>query len=202
MSHILDDSTLIKRALSGDQKAYETLVLRYQEMVARVVHKITRRPEWVEDLAQEIFLKAFQNLPRFQGRAGFLTWLYRIAVNTSLEALRREKATGRLYERVAQESGSFPDTLIVHDRETGERMVLDRELQLEVRNALSRLNPEMRAVLTLRYLEELSTPEIAEVMDIPEGTVRSRLYYARLELARVLGVPVIATAPARSQKRE
>lgn len=184
MNRFKEDNLLIEQALRGEERAYEDLVRRHQTTVARVIARITRRPEWVDDLAQEVFLKAFKNLSRFRGKSGFLTWLYRIAVNESLEALRRDKTIRRRESEASIES--LPDNLLVQDRESGERMVLDRELQVEVQQALSRLAPEMRAVLTLRYLEELSTTEVAAVLDLPEGTVRSRLYYARLTLAELL----------------
>ena len=197
---ITEDSVLIREALSGDEDAYAELVRRYQDSVARLALKITRRPDWVEDLCQEVFISAFKNLSRFKKRASFTTWLYRIAVNKSLEAVRGEGARARLIKRAARES--LPDSLIVQDRMSGERLVLDRELQARVHDALGKLAPEMRAILTLRYLEELSTPEIARVLEIPEGTVRSRLHYSRIEMAKIMA-PFMGTAvPARSKERE
>jgi RNA polymerase sigma-70 factor, ECF subfamily len=183
MKHSFEDAVLIKSALAGEEDGYTGLVERHQATVARVVTRITRRPEWAADLTQEIFLKAFRNLGRFQRQSEFRTWLYRIAVNESLEALRREKAERRYIE---PGDWSGPDSLIIPDPDSGERLVLDRELQAEVRQALDRLGPDQRALLTLRYLEELSTPEIARVLDLPEGTVRSRLFYARRDLAALL----------------
>ena len=131
-----------------------------------------------------------------------MTWLYRIAVNKSLEAIRKEDARKRMHERAAREPEFLPDSLIVQNQKNGERMVLDRELQMEVHQGLDRLAPEMRAILTLRYLEELSTPEIARVLEIPEGTVRSRLHYSRLEMAKFLTPFMESMRPARSKERE
>jgi RNA polymerase sigma-70 factor (ECF subfamily) len=202
MEKIPEDSVLIERALSGDEEALSSLVRRYQNVVARLIQRITHRPEWVEDLTQQVFLSAFQNLPRFRRRAGFMTWLYRIAVNASLEALRKEDARKRLFERVSQEQEFLPDSMIIQDQNTGERMVLDREIQIAIREALDKLPAEARAVLTLRYLEEFSTPEISEILKVPAGTVRSRLYYARLELARIMEPFVDSAIPARSKERE
>ncbi len=202
MEKIPDDSVLIEKALCGDEDALSSLVRRYQNVVARLIERITHRPEWVEDLTQQVFLSAFQNLPGFQRRSGFMTWVYRIAVNASLEALRKEDARRRLFERVEHEREFLPDSLIIQDQNSGERMVLDREIQMEVREALERLPGEARAVLTLRYLEEFSTPEISEILKIPEGTVRSRLYYARLELARIMEPFVDSAIPARYKERE
>ncbi len=181
-----DDSVLIEEALAGSEEAFAHLVVRYQSMVARLIERITRRPEWVEDLTQQVYISAFQGLSRFRRKAGFMTWLYRIAVNAGLEALRKEDARKRLFERVERERASLPDSLIIKDRVCGEQIVLDRELQVRVREALERLGAEARTILSLRYLEEFSTPEIAKILDVPEGTVRSRLYYARLELAGLM----------------
>jgi len=200
MTRNLEDQILIERALAGDQQAYEGLVFKHQKLAARVALRITRRRELVEDVVQEVFIKAFENLGRFRRRSGFVTWLYRIAVNESLSALRREKTRMKLFEKGEPDLANLPDSLLCYDRESGERMVLDREAQAAVREALDRLAPEMRAVLTLRYEEELSTPEIAEVLDVPEGTVRSRLYYARLELAELLAPYMEAKTAVKEQK--
>lgn len=196
------DTVLIEQALSGSEDAYAELVRRYQRMVARVVERITRRPAWVEDITQQVFISAFQGLSKFRRKSGFMTWLYRIAVNASLEALRREDARTRLHERVERELESLPDSLIIKDHVSGEQVVLNRELQIEVREALDRLTGEARAILTLRYLEEFSTPEIAKILKAPEGTVRSRLYYARLELAEIMEPFMADRVSARHKERE
>jgi len=180
-----EDSDLVRRALSGDEDAYTELVRRHQSMVAGVVLKMTRRPEWVEDLSQEAFLKAFSGLSRFKKKSGFSTWLYRITVNVSLDEIRKRDSRRRLISQATDEP-SMPDSIIGRTGADGERLVLTRETQKKVRDSLERLSPEYRAVLVLRYLEELSTPEIAETLELPEGTVRSRLYYARIELSGIL----------------
>jgi RNA polymerase sigma-70 factor (ECF subfamily) len=198
----LDDSVLIEQALGGEERAYAELVRRHQAVVARVVQRITRRPDWVPDLVQEVFIAAFQELPRFRRQSSFLTWLYRIAMNKSLEALRKEDAMGRLARRAALDAELFPSSLIMHDQMSGERMALSREVQMEVRDALERLPAEARAILTLRYLEEFSTPEIARILELPEGTVRSRLFYARRELMKIMGPFMASGTRARAKERE
>jgi len=201
MNGIPDDTILIEQALEGDERAYAALVKRHQGMVARVIMRVTNRPDQVEDIAQEVFISAFQNLDRFKRRSGLGTWLYRIAVNKSIEALRREKAQRSLYERAMNEPSFFPDSVIFSERHSGEKLVLERERQAMLFDALERLPMESRTILTLRYIEELSTTEISRVLEIPEGTVRSRLYYSRIELARILG-PFMDALPARAEKGE
>jgi len=197
-----DDKELVKAAISGDEDACAELVRRHQDMVFRLAARITRRPELVEDVAQEVFIKAFKGLARFRRQSSFSTWLYRITVNKSIECMRRESARDSAMERASQDRAAFPDSVILCDSMSGERMVLRREVQAKVRDALGALSPEARALLALRYMEELSTPEIAEVLELPEGTVRSRLYYTRLELAKVLA-PVLELpgATAREEKK-
>lgn len=199
---LADDSILIDEALSGTEEAYAGLVRRHQRMVAGLIGRITRRPELVEDLTQQVFISAFQNLSRFRRKAGFTTWLYRIAVNASLEALRKEDARKRLHETIEREGDHLPDSLIIKDRISGEQVVLDRELQRRVHSALEELPAEMKTILTLRYIEEFSTPEIAKILKLPEGTVRSRLYYARLELAGIIEPFAAKAAPLRRKENE
>jgi RNA polymerase sigma-70 factor (ECF subfamily) len=139
----------------------------------------------VEDLVQEVFIKAFEALPRFERRSGFATWMYRITVNLCVEAARKESSQRRTL-RQAFDSEALPDSVLIRDPEGGPRLVMDRELQMDVRRALAELEPETRALLTLRYLEEFTTVEMAEVLEWPEGTVRSKLHAARKELALML----------------
>lgn len=201
MKEVSPDSVLIDEALSGSEDAYAQLVERYQTMVASLAERTTHRPEWVEDLTQEAFLSAFQNLSKFRKNSRFTTWLYRITVNTCFEALRKENAQKRRVDQISLDNHNLPDSLIVGSAPNGERIVLDRELQVRVRDSLNRLTPNSKVILTLRYLEELSTGEVAEVLEIAVGTVRSRLYYARLELAEVLGPFMEMEAPAKAKKR-
>ncbi|OGP57702.1 MAG: hypothetical protein A2V67_16490 [Deltaproteobacteria bacterium RBG_13_61_14] len=179
------DATLVQQARKGQPAAFQELVERHRLTVARVVARITRRPEWVDDLTQETFFSAYQNLAQFEGRSSFLTWIYRIAVNLSLRELEKEQARQRLRQAYAEAFPS-PDTLIVPWGQGGEKVVLDREAQKAVRKALDQLDPEHRIVLVLRYLEDLSSPEIAAILQIPAGTVRSRLYHGRFKLMQLL----------------
>jgi RNA polymerase sigma-70 factor (ECF subfamily) len=184
------DTFLVTQAKKGREDAFQELVGRHRPALARLVARVTRRPELVDDLTQEIFILAYQNLAQFEARASFRTWLYRIAVNASLRELQKEQARERM-RRAYGEEAALPDSLIVPWGAMGERLVLRREVQAAVRQALDQLDPEHSAVLVLRYLEELNSSEIAEVLQIPAGTVRSRLYHARIQLAEILA-PVLA----------
>jgi RNA polymerase sigma-70 factor (ECF subfamily) len=199
---IPDDSILIDRALEGEEEAYAELVRRHQGMVARLCFRVTRRRDMVDDLVQEVFIHAFENLGRFKRRSGFVTWLYRIAVNQSLDALRKEKSRSRVMDEFGRDAEVLPDTLLVRLSGTGESLALGREAQARVREALAAMEPESRTLLTLRHLEELSTPEIAEALDWPEGTVRSRLYYARIQLADILRPFIDESSRLRKEKEK
>ncbi|MFO8058135.1 MAG: sigma-70 family RNA polymerase sigma factor [bacterium] len=198
---ISDDTDLVRRALSGEESAFAELVRLYQDVVARTVYRITRRADWVEDLTQEVFLKAFEGLGRFRRRSGFSTWLYRIAVNTSLDALRKAGTDRKVCETVFLDRSGLNWPLISGENRDGEKIVLDREMQSQVKAAIDELDPPTRTILVLRYLEELSVSEVAAVMQIPEGTARSRLYYARLALARLLK-PYFKAAPVKTDHKE
>ena len=195
------DTFLVTQAQKGREDAFQELVARHRPLVARLVARITRRPEWVDDLTQEIFVSAYRNLAQFEARSSFGTWIYRIAVNLCLRELQKEQTRERMRLAYFEET-AIPDSLIVPWGVTGERLVLRREIQVAVRHALDRLDPEHAAVLVLRYLEELSSPEIAELLQIPAGTVRSRLYHARLQLAEILA-PVLQErqAPAKEDNQ-
>lgn len=196
---LTDNRDLIRDAAGGDEEAFAALVRRHQDDVARLVLRVTRRPDLVEDVAQEVFLKVYRNLSGFKRKAGFRTWLYRVAVNASLDALRSDKSCRRI-EAPGDGPSSLPDHVLVGSALHG-RVSLDLDLQLDLERALAELRPADRAILALRYFEELSTPEIARVLDIPEGTARSRLHYARAELARQMK-PYRARARARGAETE
>jgi len=198
---IHDDSELVRRALKREESAFEDLVRLYEELVARTVYRITRREDWVEDLAQEVFLKAFEGLGRFRRSSGFSTWLYRITVNTSLDALRKWGNERKGRENMLFNKDAIAWPLISGEGRDGEKIVLDREKQSRIREAIDAMEPATRAILVLRYMEELSISQVASVLEIPEGTARSRLYYARIELSRRLR-PYLMSASHRTNTKE
>ncbi len=168
---------LIEQAQQGDRNAFGELVRRHYESVVHVVYRMCGEVQLAEDAAQEAFLRAWINLPSFEPRANLRNWLYRIAVNAALDVLRRKSETF-----VEDE-----ETLMVSDQMPGPEETLIRKEQVELlQRALRNLPEASRSVLVLREYGELSYQEIASVLDIPIGTVMSRLNYARNRLREVL----------------
>ncbi len=180
------DESLVRQAKTGDKAAFGKLVNKYYEMVYAVVFGILHHREAAKDVAQEVFLKAFRELVRFEGKAKFKTWLYRVAVNAALDEVRKRRPTESLdaTDKAAEEDER---PVVIPDRSLGPR---DRTAQRELRElldqAINQLTPEHRAVLVLREWQELSYEEIAETLGIEVGTVMSRLHYARKKLGEML----------------
>lgn len=171
----LTDARLVSHALAGAQPAFQELVRRYQAPVVNLIARIVRDPALAEDLAQETFLKAFRNLGAFDAARKFSSWLFRIAHNTSLDALRRARAR----RAVAAEVG---DRAIPPPPDPVEAAALGRALDA----ALARLRPEQRTAIVLRYQEGCSYDEVAHAMGIPEGTAKTHVHRARKQLAEAL----------------
>jgi RNA polymerase sigma-70 factor (ECF subfamily) len=167
----------VARAQNGDRQAFGELVYHYREGVINVVYRMCGDANLAEDAAQEAFIRAWQHLPRYQPRSPFRNWLYRIATNIAMDVLRRERETSDIEDVPLAASSLDPETAV----ERNERA--DR-----VRQAVLALAPASRAVLILREYEDLSYKEIAETLDIPVGTVMSRLNYARTQLRETLRV--------------
>ncbi len=159
---------LIRQAQRGDRKAFGQLVRHHREGVVNVVYRLCGDADLAEEAAQEAFIRAWTNLPRYQPRSAFRNWLYRIASNVAIDALRREKETVELEAVPLVHPDSGPEALFERE-ERGER----------VRQAVLDLPPASRAVIVLREYEGLSYKEIADTLGIPMGTVMSRLNYAR-----------------------
>lgn len=165
----------ITQAQRGDRQAFGELVYHYREGVINVVYRMCGDANLAEDAAQEAFIRAWQNLPRYQPRSPFRNWLYRIATNVALDTLRRER-----------DAANIEDVPLVATTIGPEAAVEQSERAERVRQAVLALAPASRAVLILREYEGLSYKEIAEALDIPTGTVMSRLNYARTQLREVL----------------
>ncbi|MBT8438280.1 MAG: RNA polymerase sigma factor RpoE [Gammaproteobacteria bacterium] len=179
MSDRVADQELVARVQRGDKKAFDLLVLKYQQKVANIVSRYIRDPHESLDVTQEAFIKAYRALPNFRGDSAFYTWLYRIAINTAKNHLvslgRRPPGTDVDAETAEQiDSGER-----LKDRETPESIALTEEIALTVKQAIDALPDELKTAITLRELEGMSYEEIAEAMDCPIGTVRSRIFRAR-----------------------
>lgn len=174
---------LVERTLAGDQKAYELLVIKYQRRIERLVGRMVRDTDLVPDIAQETFIRAYRALGQFRGDAQFYTWLYRIAVNTAKKALVDLKRDPLVSESALRAAEEDDETSAVENEltspETPETVLAAKEIAIAVNQAMEALPEELRQAVTLREIEGLSYEEIAEVMNCPIGTVRSRIFRAR-----------------------
>ncbi len=187
------DQQLVERVQRGDKRAFELLVAKYQRKLIRLIGRIVRDPAEVEDVAQEAFIKAYRALPQFRGDSAFYTWLYRIGVNTAKNFLisqgRRAPTTT---EKDAEEAETFDDAEQLRDINTPESLLMSRQVAATVNAAMERLPDELRTAISLREIEGMSYDEIAEVMNCPIGTVRSRIFRAREAIASELR-PLLGT---------
>lgn len=177
------DRALVERTVAGDQRAYELLVLKYQRRIQRLIGRMVRDVDLVEDIAQETFLRAYRALHQFRGDAQFYTWLYRIAVNTAKKALMDLKRDPTVTEAAWRTSDdedetSRPGNEPIAD-ETPESLLAAKEIGAVVQAAMDALPSDLREAVILREIEGLSYEEIAAVMQCPIGTVRSRIFRAR-----------------------
>jgi RNA polymerase sigma-70 factor (ECF subfamily) len=189
------DQILVERAQQGDKRAFEMLVEKYHRRLLRLLSRLVRNPEEVEDVAQETFIKAYRALPKFRGDAAFYTWLYRIGVNTAKNFLvRRSRALPTVSERLhADEDDSGRERFVVEDINTPESELLSKQVAYAVNEAIEALPQELRTAITLRELEGLRYEEIADAMNCPIGTVRSRIFRAREAIAAKLR-PILGTS--------
>jgi RNA polymerase sigma-70 factor (ECF subfamily) len=183
-----EDKSLVRRARGGDLNAYDELVRRYQERIYATIYHMTSHHEDANDLAQETFIKAYQALGSFKGEAGFFTWLYRIAVNRTLNFLKSKKGRNHLsLNDVDARIEHDPEWIALVSEQTPRRDLSLNELQKSLNNALQKLSDVHRAVVTLHDIQGLSHEEIGRIMNCSNGTVRSRLHYARQQLQAHLG---------------
>ena len=177
------DALLVQRAAAGDQRAFELLVIKYQRRLQRLIGRMVRDSDLVEDIAQETFIRAYRALPQFRGESQFYTWLYRIAVNTAKKFLQERKRSPTMSDRAVASNEDNDETFWALGEpisdETPESVLAAKEVAAAVNSGLAALPPDLRQALTLREIEGLSYEEIAAVMDCPMGTVRSRIFRAR-----------------------
>lgn len=173
------DLVLVKRVQRGDKSAFDLLVRKYQHRIAAVIGRFV--PDYAEsqDIAQEAFIRAYRAIGNFRGDAQFYTWLYRIAVNTAKNHLVASKRRPPSSDVEAEEAEHYTGAQRLHDFDTPEHEMLRQEIAREVSETVAQLPEELRQAITLRELEGLSYEEIAEMMDCPIGTVRSRIFRAR-----------------------
>jgi RNA polymerase sigma-70 factor (ECF subfamily) len=173
------DLDLVKRVQKGDKKAFDPLVIKYQQRIANLVSRFIRDPDEVLDVTQEAFIKAYRALPNFRGDSQFYTWLYRVAINTAknhLATLSRRPPRGDIEAEIAEQMDMGAR---LKEQETPERLAEEADLKAVILEAVDQLPEELKTALTLREIDGLSYDEIAEAMDCPIGTVRSRIFRAR-----------------------
>jgi len=183
----VEEMELVQRARRGDLGAYDDLVRRYQERIYATIYHMTANHEDANDLAQEAFIKAFQALKSFKGGSSFYTWVYRIAVNKTINFLKQRKNKSQMsLDDLDFNAEHDPDLVALISDKTPRREVGLSELQEKLNAALQRLSEPHRLVVTLHDVQGLSHEEIAKIMDCNIGTVRSRLFYARQQLQAYL----------------
>ncbi|MBJ7591753.1 RNA polymerase sigma factor RpoE [Aeromonas veronii] len=173
------DEQLVERVQRGDKAAFNLLVKKYQHKVVNLVARYVNNPGDVPDVAQEAFIKAYRALPTFRGESAFYTWLYRIAVNTAKNYLTSQGRRPPSSDVEADEAESYGGGEALQEVSTPESLALTDEIKRTVFSAIEALPEDLRTAITLRELEGLSYEEIAEIMDCPVGTVRSRIFRAR-----------------------
>lgn len=187
------DLQLVERVREGDKRAFGLLVEKYRRKVIRLLSRMVRNPDDLEDIAQETFIKAYRALPQFRGDAAFYTWLYRIAVNTAKNHLvSRGKAMRTVSDHAVNDEDEPDERLVAQDISTPETELLSKQVAIAVNQAVDSLPEELRQAITLREMEGMSYEEIAEYMACPIGTVRSRIFRAREAIAAKLR-PILGT---------
>jgi RNA polymerase sigma factor RpoE len=183
----LEDLTLVRRAQREDMRAYDLLVRRYQERIYATVYHMTSNHEDANDLAQETFIKAFRALKSFKGDSSFYTWIYRIAVNKTINFLKQRKNRVQMsLNDVDFNAENDPDLVALVSDKNPRRDLNLSELQEKLNGALQKLSEHHRMVVTLHDVQGLSHEEIGKIMDCNIGTVRSRLFYARQQMQAYL----------------
>jgi RNA polymerase sigma-70 factor, ECF subfamily len=181
------DAPLIERVKRGDVRAFEMLVVKYQRRIERLIGRMVRDVDLVPDIAQETFIRAYRAIPQFRGDSAFYTWLYRIAVNTAKKALVELKRDPLVTEsaRASRDDDDEPSRAEneLSDGETPESVLASKQVASAVNSAIEALSEDLRQAITLREIEGLSYEEIAEMMNCPIGTVRSRIFRAREAIA-------------------
>ena len=181
------DQDLVTRAREGDTRAFDALILKYGDKLYGLVYHMTSHKEDTHDLLQEIFARAYQSLKSFRGSSSFYTWIYQIAVNLTLNFLKKRKRRSGLSLNELESSVQHDPALIDNTHEANpERQTNLNELQIKLNEAMQKLSEPHRMVVTMFDVQGMSHADIAKVLKTSEGTIRSRLHYAHLQLQSIL----------------
>lgn len=181
------DKELVKRVQKGDKGAFDLLVLKYEHKIVNLVMRYVRDPEQALDISQEAFIKAYRALPRFRGDSAFYTWLYRIAVNTAKNYLAAQRRRPMDVELDLQDPEQYGLHAKLKETDTPESVIISNELQETLERAIAALPDDLRTAIILRELDGMSYEEIAQTMECPVGTVRSRIFRARDAIGKKIG---------------
>jgi len=179
MSERANDQLLVERVQQGDKKAFDILVLKYQHKIVNLVMRYVRDQAEALDITQEAFIKAYRALPKFRGDSAFYTWLYRIAINTAKNFLVASKRRPLDYDLDLQDPEQYDMQARLKETDTPEGLLLTEEIRETVMEAIDGLPEDLRTAILLREMEGMSYEDIAQSMDCPVGTVRSRIFRAR-----------------------
>ena len=181
-----EDQQLVERVQRGDKRAFDLLVLKYQHKILGLVVRFVHDSHEAQDVAQEAFIKAYRALPNFRGESAFYTWLYRIAINTAKNQLASRSRRPREVDASIEDAEYFEGEHALKDIDTPESLLLRDEIEATVNQSIRQLPEDLRMALTLREFDGLSYEDIAEVMQCPVGTVRSRIFRAREAVDKAL----------------
>ena len=173
------DHELVRRVRQGDKSAFDLLVVKYQHRIVHLVNRYVKDPSEAQDVAQDTFIKAYRALGDFRGDSAFYTWLYRIAINTAKNYLLSRSRRHFDYEIDVQDAEQVENAAQLKDMDTPDNLLMNEQIIKVIKIAIEKLPEEMRIAITLREFEGMSYEEIAEAMDCPIGTVRSRIFRAR-----------------------
>jgi RNA polymerase sigma factor RpoE len=181
-----NDQILIALIKEGDKKAFDKLVIKYQQRIIQLVSRYVRDASDAQDVAQEAFIKAYKALPAFRGESAFYTWLYRIAVNTAKNYLVSRSRRSSDYEVEVSDAENFEEAFKLKETDTPEHLALSDEIRITIQQAIESLPEELKSAIKYRELEGMSYEQIAKKMDCPVGTVRSRIFRAREAVDKIL----------------
>ena len=181
------DLAYVRRVQEGDVAAYDNLVKKYRVSLISIIYNMTGNKEDASDLTQEVFIKAFQSIKSFQAKSSFFTWIYRIAINKTINFIKKSRKQRFINYETINENLIRSDIIeFLTSKNKTEKRVLIAELQEKLNDALQKLSPKHRMVVILYEVEGMSHKEISQIMRSSQGTVRSRLYYAKKELQKYL----------------